>query len=416
LGLADPYVVRGNFDRPEIFYRVVRKTKVNDQILSFVSGHGSEAGIVYRGTRKSVEETAAHLRNAGVSALAYHAGLGAEVRRRHQKAFVRDEVQVIVATIAFGMGIDKSNVRWVVHGDLPKSLEAYYQETGRAGRDGEDADTCLFYGPGDSAKIRYHIDRMEIRAEREQAERNLREVLRFAESGVCRRTQLLRHFDQDHSGTCKRCDVCAGETQLTDHTVEAQKVMSAILRTGERFGRHHIADIVAGAENERIRQFGHHTLPTFGAGQDRPKTWWLDVCGDLESGGLVRRTDGERSGLCLTDRGREVLYGREQFFTIARVASHAERTVPKTEAPDFLRDEQQRLFDCLRALRLRLARETGIPPYMVFSDRTLKSFVKNRPEDHTALLRVHGVGETKAQRWGPPFLGAIRSFLTSGEC
>ena len=452
LELSDPLLVRGNFDRPEIFYRVRKKESINRQIKAFISTHREEPGIVYRATRKAVEETAGYLSAFGIPALPYHAGLGDEVRRRNQRAFVQDDVQVVVATIAFGMGIDKSNVRWVVHGDLPRSVEAYYQETGRAGRDGEDADTCLFYGAGDIQKIRYHIDRMEVDTEREQAERNLKEVLRFVDAGVCRRTQLLRHFGQDHAGDCGRCDVCTGETRTADHTVDAQKLMSAIYRTGQRFGSHHVVDVVIGTDSERVRELGHQELPTFGVGSDRTKRWWLGLAADLEAAGMVERRDGRKSGLRLTDRGWEVLRGKAQFRTVERPEEAAElefgegaagfaggsargdtgpspggRGRPRAgqrsaaagteQAPSAAwREDQERLFHCLRALRRQLAKDAGVPPYMVFSDKSLKAMVRNRPDSLPALLRVHGVGERKASQYGAAFLDRIRTFLATGEC
>ncbi len=431
LGLKDPLLVRGDFDRREIFYRVVRKQKVNNQIREFVAAHPEEPGIVYRATRRSVEETAGALRQAGFTALPYHAGLSDSERRKNQAAFVRDEAEVIVATIAFGMGIDKSNVRWVLHGDLPKSIEAYYQETGRCGRDGEDAETCLFFSPGDISKIRYHIDRMEVDTEREQAERNLREMLRFVDAGTCRRTQLLSHFGQEHSGECGRCDVCTGEIATSDVTEDAQKLLSAIYRTGERFGAHYVADLLIGDDDERMRRFGHHELPTFGVGSDKPKSWWLSIAKDMEAAGLLVRRDGERSGLKISAAGKDVLYGRKAFEAVERPeqsskarardsrsagtgAARASRA-PGTETAIW-REDQERLFQCLRGLRKQLAVEKGIPPYMIFSDKSLKGMVKNRPETMPGLLRVHGVGERKAELYGAEFLGRIRSFLATGEC
>jgi len=439
LGLTDPLLLRGNFDRPEIFYRVRRKDEVLQQIAEFILSHPDEPGIVYRATRKAVEETVTTLKQRGISARPYHAGLSDTVRRNNQRAFVRDSVQVVVATIAFGMGIDKGNVRWVVHGDLPRSIEAYYQETGRAGRDGESADTCLFFSPGDIAKIRYHIERMEVDTEREQAEQNLREVLRFVESGTCRRSQLLRHFGQDHSGSCSGCDVCAGEVTTVDATEFAQKAMSAILRTGERFGGHYIARVVAGEEDERIERFGHDKLPTFGVGRDRPVTWWVSLIAELESAGLLERRDGPRSGLVLTPSGGDVLFGRAPFVSgridpgadrtprsSRKRASHATRAEKGTggraagasgTGDDYVwREDQEALFQCLRRARKAIADRDGVPPYLVFSDKTLKAIVRNRPTSRTALLRVHGVGEHKAERYGDILLKIIEGFLAAGEC
>ncbi|TVR61591.1 MAG: DNA helicase RecQ [Spirochaetaceae bacterium] len=423
LGLHEPVTIRGDFDRKEIFYRVQRKEKVAEQIVSFVKQHRDEPGIVYRATRKSVDTTTAKLAATGISAARYHAGLSDDERRANQAAFVRDEVQVVVATIAFGMGIDKSNVRWVVHGDMPRSLEAYYQETGRAGRDGEPAEARLFFGPQDIATARYHIDRMELEQERERAEGSLRDMLRFVDAGVCRRTQLLAHFDQDHTGECAGCDICAGDVRTVDRTVPAQMAMSAMVRTGERFGAHHIADIVVGTTTERVEQFGHNEIPTFGVGAEHSRAWWIRLMQDLEAAGLVLRRDGAKSGFSLSAAGRSVLTGKETFIAIERDDAEIERQIGgrkrRSNAPepsDVPDDDAEALFACLRLLRRTLARQQGVPPYVIFSDKTLRGMARLRPVDESALLDVHGVGETKAARYGAAFLTAITEFASSGEC
>lgn len=405
LGLREPVAIRGDFDRPEIFYRVERKNHVNEQIFTFIRKHENEPGIVYRATRKAVEETAAHLNALGISAVPYHAGLSDQIRRSGQEQFVRDDVQVVVATIAFGMGIDKSNVRWILHGDLPRSIEAYYQETGRAGRDGERADVCLFFSPRDITKIRYHIDRMQVIDERERAENSLRTILRYVDARVCRRTQLLRHFDQAHEGDCDGCDVCTEEVHREDMTVAAQKIMSAVLRTGERFGAHHLADIVSGNATDRVVQLRHEQIPTFGTGREQSKQWWLRLTQDLEAAGLLQRSDGPRSGFSLTERGRRVLHGKERFHTV----THTPPETPERSRPCGAARAEE-LFHRLRDVRLRLARTHRVPPYVIFSDKTLHVMARTRPTDLTGLLRVHGVGEVKAERYGADFLRAITEF------
>ena len=424
LKLRDPLVVRASFDRPEIFYRVIRKKKAATQILDYVRARGAEPGIIYRATRKSVDGTAAALQRAGISAVSYHAGLSDSERQENQRAFVQDRIQVVVATIAFGMGIDKSNVRWILHADLPRSIEAYYQETGRAGRDGEPADACLLFGGQDIAQQRYHIERMQVDSERERAEASLRGMLRYANAGVCRRVQLLAHFHQTHPGSCGGCDICDGTVQTTDHTVAAQKAMSAMVRTGERFGAHHVVDVVTGAETDRALELGHHRLPTFGVGEEKPREWWLSLVSDLEAAGLVRRRDGARSGLAVSDAGREVLFGRQRFVVtepdpgrfaaVSRAVRGTAGTVAVVDEPPT--EEAQALYECLRALRTRLAREQGVPPYVVFSDRTLRAMATLRPLDEAGFLQVHGVGQTKAARYGEQFLARIREFTTAGEC
>jgi ATP-dependent DNA helicase RecQ len=458
--------VRASFDRPEISYSVIRKDGVEQQILHFVREHEGEPGIVYRSSRKAVERTAANLASAGVRAVAYHAGLEDDERRDRQDAFVRDEVEVVVATIAFGMGIDKSNVRWIIHGDLPRSVEAYYQETGRAARDGEPAETVLFHGPGDVRTIRYHIERMEVPEERERAEARLREVLRFVDSGVCRRKLLLAHFDEEHPGDCGNCDVCTGGVELEDLTVAAQKVLSAAYRTGQRFGAHHLADVVSGNATDKVLERGHHQLPTFGVGSDTDKGFWLSLIRDLENGGYLERADGQKSGFRITALGRKVLKGSARFSAARqapgrggqargrggaaaggpgagsieggradlngggasrdgtatggsrreRSESDADRAADTAPAHERRRADDEELFACLRRLRKRLARERGVPPYVIFSDKTLRSITRNRPTDEAALLRCHGVGERKLAEYGEAFLRCVREFLAGAGC
>ncbi len=420
LGLHDPVVVRASFNRPEITYRVRRKTKVESQILSFVREHEGEPGIIYRSTRKSTEKTAESLRQYGIDAHAYHAGLDDTVRSDVQERFVRDELQIVVATIAFGMGIDKSNVRWILHGDLPKSLEGYYQETGRAGRDGEPAEALLLWGGQDIAIIRRHIENMQIREEQTAAEGRVREVLHYVEGRVCRRTALLAHFDETFPGQCRACDICLNELAFDDATVPAQKLMSAAVRTGEVFGTHHLVDIVTGTATDKVLERGHNTLPTFGVGEDRDRGYWISLARDLESGGylLRRQTDtGLPGGLMLSSRGKLLLRGKETFTVLRREGVPAESSGTHG-APDKapLRRDQQDLFRCLKALRKTLARERSVPPYVIFSDKTLRVMVKNRPTDSQALLRCHGVGDRKLEAYGEVFLRTIRNYLTTGQC
>ncbi len=423
LGLREPLLVRASFDRPEIFYRAARKQEVEEQIERFVTAHPGEAGIVYRGTRKAAEATAGLLARRGFAAVAYHAGLDDDTRRARQEAFVRDEVAVVVATIAFGMGIDKSNVRWVVHGDLPRSLEGYYQETGRAARDGEPADTLLLYGPADIAAQRWHIQRTENPLERERAETRLREVLAFAESGVCRRRQLLAHFGEAHPGDCGRCDVCAGEVLLEDATLEARKLLSAAVRTGERFGAHHLADIVTGTSSDKVLERGHQNLPTFGAGADRPRPYWLDLARELAAAGYLVRGEERTSGFRLTGRGRLLLAGKDSFRAAHRPERPERDAVGRRQAvvnpPENAAGEPgladaEGLFQCLK--RLRLARARDVPPYVVFSDKTLRAIAAAQPTTPAAFLRCPGVGERKLEAYGGDFLRAVREYAAGGGC
>jgi ATP-dependent DNA helicase RecQ len=449
LGLREPVVVRGSFDRKEIFYRVKPKRRANQQILEFISRHPEEPGIVYRSTRKAADETASYLADRGVAVASYHAGLSSLQRQRRQDEFVQDRIDVVVATIAFGMGIDKSNVRWILHGDLPRSIEGYYQETGRAARDGESAEALLLYGPGDIAKVRWHIDRTESDIERERAERRLSEILRYVDSTVCRRRQLLAHFGESHEGRCAGCDVCAGEIELEDATTEAQMLLSAMVRTGQRFGAHHIVDVVLGTATDKVLDRGHQNLPTFGVGSAHPRGYWLSLLRDLEAAEHILRAPGRTGGYRVSTKGRLLLRGKETFLAGRRPAAGASSSAAATArksaqsarpgqaetesgeadprvvaggsssganrapAHDW---ESEQLFQCLRRLRLRIARSRGVPPYVVFSDKSLRSMVETVPVDPESFLACHGVGERKLEQYGDTFLSAIREFRATGEC
>ena len=421
LGLKKPFTVRASFDRPEIFYRVGAKTGDADaQVLDFVARHPGEAGIVYRGTRKAVERTAEMLAARRISAVAYHAGLADDERRERQDAFVKDEVAVVVATIAFGMGIDKPNIRWIVHADLPRSVEGYYQETGRAARDGDPAESLLLYGPGDIAAVRWHIGKIESPEEKARAEARLREILRYAESGVCRRIQLLAHFGESHPGNCGRCDVCAGEVATEDLTEAARKVLSAAVRTGEHFGAHHLADILVGAATDKVLDRGHQALPTFGVGKDHDRDWWLGLIRELDAGDCLARGEGRTAGYRLTGKGRLVLLGKQAFLASRSLGRASRDSSParQDELPLEPLDagSQEGLFQCLRVLRKEIARKKGLPPYVVFSDKSLRSIAQNRPANAAGLLRCHGVGDAKLEAYGTAFLEAIREWNAHGRC
>jgi ATP-dependent DNA helicase RecQ len=420
LGLKAPFIVRASFDRPELFYRVAAKEGDADvQVLDFIRRHPGQSGIVYRSTRKAVERTAGFLAGRGVSAVAYHAGMADTERRERQEAFVRDEVPVVVATIAFGMGIDKPNVRWVVHADLPRSVEGYYQETGRAARDGEPADTLLLHGPSDIAGARWRIAQVESDEERRHAEARLAGILRYVESTACRRTLLLAHFDERHPGACGRCDVCAGEVAMVDLAEEARELLATAVRTGERFGAHHLAYILAGEATDKVLERGHQQLPTFGAGRDRGRDWWLSLIRALEAGDCLVRGDGRSAGYALTRTGRLVLGGRQGFSAARSLADRGGSRGPaepsRAEVEPLEGSAPEELFQRLRAVRLAIARSKKLPPYVIFSDKTLRAMVQNRPTDAAGLLRCHGVGEAKLEAYGTAFLAAIREWLAAGR-
>ncbi|MFP4180270.1 MAG: DNA helicase RecQ [Spirochaetaceae bacterium] len=406
LKMKEPFVLRASFDRPELFYRVRRKEKPLDQILSFVLDRPGKAGIIYRTRRKDVEETGKFLRSHGIRALPYHAGLPDIERKRNQERFVKDEADVIVATIAFGMGIDKSNIRFVVHGDLPKSLEAYYQETGRAGRDGLLSHCLLLYTPGDIGKIRYFIDQIEDAEEASRSTRNLETMVGYAESGTCRRKVLLNHFDEKHSGECSGCDICTDASSTEDMTVDAQKLLSAVARTGERFGSGQIVDIVKGADTQKIRQWGHNRLRTYGVGGDKPKKHWSVLVEELVGGGALVQGEGKYPTLELSDTGRDILFGRKPFMVVRR-RERKEKTILLKKR---MHGEGE-LFALLRKKRLEISHRIGNAPYMVFSDATLEEIAEKMPRSPSEFLSVTGVGRKKLKQYGDEFLEVVNEYL-----
>jgi ATP-dependent DNA helicase RecQ len=408
-GLTAPFVLRASFDRKNLFYHVIEKEDVSAQVLGHISKHRDVPGIVYRTTRKSVIALTEYLASHGIRAAAYHAGMDQEERTSNQEAFNRDEVTVIVATIAFGMGIDKSNVRFVIHADLPKNIESYYQETGRAGRDGEDADCVFFFGSSDIPKIRWFIDKIEDEQERGVALAKLNDMVKYATHNRCRRKTLLGYFGEDYPApSCEHCDICTGVHEETDISSDARILMSAILRTGERFGAVHVIDLVTGADTKRIRQYGHDTLKTFGAGQDKPDKHWKFIVNELLSQEALIREGNQYPVLKLTEKGKAILFGNEErIFALKRKESAAIKTdklIP-TETPD------EALFNLLRSLRQGIAREHSVPPYIIFSDKTLKEMAARYPQNEAELKAITGVGEMKFRNYGNLFLKEIREYL-----
>ncbi len=410
LGLRDPYRVRASFNRPNLFYRITPKRDLHRQILAFVQGRPDQSGIIYRTTRDNVEKTAAFLQKHGVKALPYHAGLEAGVRRDHQEAFNRDESAVIVATIAFGMGIDKSNVRFVVHGDLPKNMEGYYQETGRAGRDGDLSHCVLFFGPGDIPRIRFFIDQITEQRERQAAADKLRDMINFCTFNVCRRKAILSYFGERYSEeNCGMCDVCSGAVEQVDASVEAQKALSAAVRTNQRFGAGHVIDVVTGADTERIRHYGHDALPTYGVGKDKSRAFWMSLVNELIMHGHLEKSDSQFPSLRVTASGADILYGRISFAMLKREEKRSHR---KKAAPT---DRNSDLFALLRQARKQIADQQGVPPFVIFSDKTLHDMAARRPTTADEFLAVNGVGEAKLSRYGEAFLAVTRHYAQNGR-
>lgn len=407
LGLRRPLLTRASFNRPNLFYQVTPKLDIERQLLEFIEERQGESGIIYRTTRKDVEATAAFLKKRGIAAVAYHAGLPDAERTAAQESFRRDECAVIAATIAFGMGIDKPNVRFVIHGDLPKNLESYYQETGRAGRDGEPARCALFYGRADIAQLMRFAEGMEDPDARETAREQVFRMLDFTQKEGCRRKALLAYFNEDLPGdNCGGCDICAGETEREDATVPAQKLLSAVARTGGRFGARHVINVVMGKETRRIRDFFHHELPTFGVGNDREEPYWRRVMDTLLAQGMVTVSNPLMPTPALTDKGWEVLRG-QRSCSIVRLPEAARTTRRRRESED------SPLFLLLKEERMRLAKQADMPAYVIFSDRSLREMVERLPLTQEELLSVSGVGRHKMDAYGGPMLDLIAAWLES---
>jgi len=414
LGLEQARVFVASFDRPNIRYLIVERDNPRQQLLAFLAAHQGAAGIVYCLSRRKVDETAAWLNTQGVTALPYHAGLTGADRQRHQQRFLREDGLVMVATIAFGMGIDKPDVRFVAHLDLPKSLEAYYQETGRAGRDGEPSEAWMTYGLNDVVIHRQMIEESASPGAQKRVERQkLESMLAYCESARCRRVILLDYFGEQAT-PCGNCDVCLEPPILWDGTVAAQKALSAALRTGQRFGAGHLIDILRGKNTEKVQQFGHQGLPTFGVGADIDERGWRSVFRQLLAAGLLDADASAYGALKLTDSARPILKGETRLQLrrqVERPKSRATRSsrvgTGNAASSGVFRASDSPLLASLREWRLAQAREQGVPAYVILHDRTLGEIAALLPASVSALLAVPGIGAAKAERYGDALLALV---------
>lgn len=417
LALRDPARHQGGFERTNLYYEIRPKQKVVPQILDYLHENPLAEGIVYCQSRKRCEEIADKIKASGVAALPYHAGLDPQVRHANQHAFIFGDARVVCATIAFGMGVDKPDVRFVFHADLARHIEGYYQETGRAGRDGLPADCILFYSGGDRAKIEFFINQKETEAEQDHARQQLEQVVKYCHTTGCRTTSLLEHFGEEHAGACGHCDNCIKPPNVVDATEDAQKLLSAVARTGQRFGTSHVINVLRGSEAERVTSRGHHELSVHGLGKHQPAGYWRQLTERLiQDGQLALSTDEFRTAF-LTAESKLVLKGEVKVeLAQSRVAKpSSERRVRATAVsgggvdPDIPIDET--LFATLRELRRDLARQQGVPPYVVFGDAALRQMAQSLPTNDDAFLKINGVGQTKLSRYGPQFLEAIQQHV-----
>lgn len=401
-----------SFDRPNIRYHVGIKNNARQQLQAFLEReHANDAGIIYCLSRKKVEETAAWLVEKGWSALPYHAGLPAQLREHHQRRFLREEGIIMVATIAFGMGIDKPNVRFVAHLDLPKSMEGYYQETGRAGRDGLQANAWMVYGMGDVVSMRQMLDSGEASEERKRLERlKLDALLGYCESTACRHQSILRYFGESHPGACDQCDNCLHPVETWQATQVAQMALSCVFRTGQRFGVGHLIDVLIGKVTPQVERFNHDKVSTFGIGKTLNQAQWSGVYRQLIAAGMLEADMAAYGGLKLTEAARPVLKGEQEVW-LRRDAepekrmSKAERSARAKEAFEGANDDP--LWQALKAKRLELAREQGVPPYVIFHDSTLLEIHNRKPQTLDEMGQISGIGQAKLQKYGDAFLQVL---------
>ena len=411
LGRAARYVA--SFDRPNIRYPVREKHQPVEQLASFLAGRGRQAGIIYALSRRRVDELATRLGERGLRAAAYHAGLGAQERSRVQDAFLRDDLDIVVATVAFGMGIDKPNVRFVVHYDLPKNIEGYYQETGRAGRDGLPAEALLLFGAQDIATARSLVDQVGDEQRRRIELHKLNAMVAFAESLTCRRRVLLGYFGERLTEDCGNCDVCLEPPERYDATVDAQKLLSCVYRLGQRYGLRYVIEVLRGSRSERILAAGHNRLSTWGIGADRAEHEWASLLRQLVHRGYLEQDIERYSVLKLMPAAWPLLKGEERLeLARPRAKVPARKRAPKAAAA--AGPYHEALFERLRLLRKQLADAAGVPPYVVFGDATLLAMARDKPCSPSELLAISGVGQKKLERYGTVFLQAIAAEADSG--
>ncbi len=415
LDIAEADAFIAGFDRPNIRYAIEEKDNPRAQLKALLKRHERESGIVYCLSKRKTEETAAWLRGQGHDALAYHAGMDKAARETNQQRFQRGEAVIMVATIAFGMGIDKPDVRFVAHLDLPGSIEAYYQETGRAGRDGLPSETLMLYGSEDIALRSRFIAESDAPDQRKHMERQkLDALLGLAETAGCRRQVLLSYFGDDRE-PCGNCDTCAEPPKLFDGTIAVQKALSCIYRTGERFGQAYIVDVLLGVENDRIAQFGHDRVSTFGIGKEHDSRTWRAILRQLIALRLVDVDLAGHGGLSIAPAGRDFL--RDKPTLMLRVpgtqrARH--QKIARSAAQSGVADADRNLFQALRQKRMEMARAQNVPPYVIFHDKTLIELAAARPASRAEMANVPGVGEAKLDRYGPAFLAVIAEHTSQG--
>ncbi len=413
LRLRDPGVFVASFNRPNLFYRVTPKDQPLKQILDFINRRKDDSGIVYCATRSTVERVAESLASRGFSALPYHAGLDSDVRAKNQESFLRDDTRIICATIAFGMGINKPNVRWVIHHDLPKNIEGYYQETGRAGRDALPSDCLLLFSAGDAAKQTHFIEEMSNPQEQQSARTQLRQMMHYAECSTCRRRELLTYFGEDvPDANCETCDNCQEPRATYDGTTLAQKFLSCVYRIQQatRFGvgMNHVIEVLTGADTEKVRKWNHHTLTTYGIGKELSRPEWAATGRELLRLGFIAQASGEFPTIEITEDGMAALRSRQVIMLTKPLATPKARRTAHRQG-EIECDEV--LFGRLKDLRKRLADEKGVPAYIIFGDATLREMARRYPASKADMRGISGVGEKKFEEYASAFAAVVAGHL-----
>lgn len=414
LELNDPLIQVSSFDRPNIRYTLVEKFKPLDQLIRFVQDQRGKSGIIYCNSRAKVEDTAARLQSRGMSVGAYHAGLDNTTRASVQEGFQRDDLQIVVATVAFGMGINKPNVRFVVHFDIPRTIESYYQETGRAGRDGLPAEAVLLYDPADMAWLRRCLEEKPPGDQQNVERHKLNAMNAFAEAQTCRRLVLLNYFGEGKQNACGNCDVCLDPPKRYDGLLDAQKALSVVARVGQRFGLGYVVEVLRGANNQRIREYGHDKLSVYGIGKEQSNEHWTSVVRQLIHLGMIMQNIAMHSALQLTEAARPVLRG-ETPLQLAVPRIQTLKIKSSASQKTYGGNYDRKLFAKLRKLRKSLADDNNVPPYVVFNDTTLLEMAEHLPISPSDLLDITGVGQRKLEKFGRPFMAMIRDHIDNGD-
>ena len=410
LQLNQPLIEIRSFDRPNIEYLLIEKYRPLAQLFNYLDQHKDESGIIYCTSRKRTEEIAQKLAAKGLNSRCYHAGLPLEERQTVQDLFIKDEVEIVVATVAFGMGIDKPNVRFVVHYEIPKNIESYYQETGRAGRDGLPAQAMLFYDPADPARIRSLLEKNPNQEQLRIELHKLNTMVAFAEAQTCRRRVVLNYFGEYSPKACGNCDICLDPPQSYDATVDAQKILSCVYRTGQYFGITHVVEVLRGAQTARVKSLGHDQLSTFGIGKDKSTEHWFSIARQLIHCGLLMQNLTRGSALQLTEAARSVLKS-ENSLMLAVPRLQLVKTTAKQKRRSVSVNADNKLFAKLRHLRKQIADQANLPPYVIFSDVSLSEMSELMPTNDSQFLSITGVGHIKLDKYGEDFLAEIKQYV-----